>query len=174
MFSIFTSTKNTFEGQHEGEQVLAVIRMHWFYLIGRILVHVLSLIVIMFLAVYSGYFISSEQIGKLIFFMAFLYLLFWWFFVFYEATMYYLNTWIVTNERVISNRQKGLFRRTLAELNLGKIQDISVNVEGFFATILDFGEVEIQTAGAEKKFLLYIVPAPKDIKDKIMKAAKNV
>ncbi len=83
--------------------------------------------------------------------------------------IYFLNTVIVTNKRVIQNKQEGFFHHTSNELELNKIQDISVKILGPLATFLDFGDVEIQSAGAKPKFYLDRLPHPKKIKEVIMK-----
>ena len=84
--------------------------------------------------------------------------------------MYYLNIWIITDHRIIASRQKGLFKRELVELSIANIQDISVHIEGFMNTFLNFGGVEVQSAGAEKKFQMTSVPSPTKVKDLITKA----
>ena len=52
-------------------------------------------------------------------------------FAFIEFTDYYLDTWIVTTERIISIEQKGLFERTASELDLISVQDATAEVHGF-------------------------------------------
>lgn len=87
--------------------------------------------------------------------------------------MYLLNTWIVTDERVIFNKQEGYFRRSVAEFNISKIQDIQVSARGPIATFLNFGDLEAQTAGAQNKFLFKNIPNPLKVKDAIMQAQNN-
>lgn len=67
---------------------------------------------------------------------------------------------IVTNKRVIRIEQKAFFKYETAETSLEKIQDISVKIEGLFATFLNFGTIEIQTAGTLVKFTFPQLPDP--------------
>ncbi len=90
--------------------------------------------------------------------------------MFYSITMYLLDTWIITNHRVIDSEQHGFFDRTVSELSLLKIQDVSTEINGPIATWLKFGNLEIQTAGAREKFLFKQIPNPLLIKDQLMKA----
>lgn len=84
--------------------------------------------------------------------------------------LYLLDTWIVTNERILDVNQKSFFFRTVSELNLSKVQDISVKTSGLIQTIFDFGDVEIETAGAAlDKFRFRQVAHPNMVKDRIMK-----
>jgi uncharacterized membrane protein YdbT with pleckstrin-like domain len=87
--------------------------------------------------------------------------------------MHSLDTWIVTNERVIDISQIGLFKRKVSELHLESIQDISVHTDGVIQSYLNFGNVEIQTGGAVLRFLFEEVPNPLEIKSLTMEAARR-
>ena len=82
--------------------------------------------------------------------------------------LYSLNTVVVTNKRVMENQQRGFFKYTLNELERDKIQDISIKIEGVFASFLDYGDIEIQTAGAQNKFYFKKLPQPQKIKEIII------
>ena len=91
------------------------------------------------------------------------------FFIYYLAmlvftlTMWmdnYLDVWTLTSERIISREQKGLFNRVVSELDLTRIQDITVEQKGIVATILQYGDVYIQTAGEVERFIFSKVPNP--------------
>lgn len=81
--------------------------------------------------------------------------------------IYTLNTVAVTNRRIIENQQAGFFRHTVDELEIHKIQDITIKVYGIIPAMLKFGDLEIQTAGAMNKFVFTQLPHPKRIKDTI-------
>ncbi len=83
--------------------------------------------------------------------------------------IYALNTVLVTNKRVIENKQEGLFKHRINELELDKVQDISIKVFGLLAELLSFGNLEIQSAGAKVKFSFTQLPHPQKIKNTIMK-----
>ena len=89
-----------------------------------------------------------------------LYYLFVWVFLYRAWLDYYLDVWFVTNERVVSIEQKGLFSRTIAEQRLFRIQDVHAEVHGIIPTLLDFGSVTVQTAAAEVVFEFKEVPKP--------------
>jgi hypothetical protein len=60
---------------------------------------------------------------------------------------YYLSLQIVTSQRIIDIDQKGLFSREVNEMPLANIEDVSYKQDGFWATIFNFGNVILQTAG---------------------------
>lgn len=64
----------------------------------------------------------------------------------------FLDFWTITNKRIISREQKGLFNRVTSELELYRVQDVSVEQKGVLATILNFGHLHIQSAAEQNRF----------------------
>ena len=85
-----------------------------------------------------------------------------------QFTDYYLDTWIVTNERVINIEQNGLFSRQVSELHLNQIQDVTSETIGFLPTFLTYGDVYIQTAGEKERFHFEQIDNPEEVKEKIL------
>ncbi len=81
-----------------------------------------------------------------------------------ELTNYWLDAWIVTNERIINTEQLSLFNRVVSELYLYKIQDVTSETRGLLATFLTFGDVYVQTAGERERFNFKNVDNPDDVK----------
>ncbi len=75
---------------------------------------------------------------------------------------WYWNTFIITTRRVIDIDQKGFFSRTVSEAPYEKVQDVSFTIAGVFGTLLRYGTVVIQTAGAQINLELTRVRNPKD------------
>lgn len=67
--------------------------------------------------------------------------------------VYYLDMLIITNDRLVDVSQGNLFARTVSELDLYRIQDATSDVKGFFPTMFNYGTLEIQTAGEQKRFI---------------------
>lgn len=81
-------------------------------------------------------------------------------FFFTSWTETYLDVWTVTTERIINREQVGLFNRVVSELDLYRIQDITAEQKGFFPTIFHYGDVHIQTAGTQERFVFEQIPNP--------------
>lgn len=86
---------------------------------------------------------------------------------------FYLDYWILTNDRLVDVRQISLFARTVAEVDLYQIQDVSSEVKGIFPTIFNYGNVYLQTAGPVPKFILMNVPAPDRLRQQILDLASE-
>jgi hypothetical protein len=82
-------------------------------------------------------------------------------------TDYYLDSWIVTTNRIINIEQRGLFSRVISELHLNQVQDITAETQGFLPTILSYGNVYIQTAGTRERFIFKMVNDPEIVKRKV-------
>ena len=88
-------------------------------------------------------------------------------------TDYYLDTWIVTTERIINIEQHGLFSRVVSELHLNQIQDVTSETRGVAATFLSYGDVYIQTAGTRERFNFKGINIPDEVKEKITNLIKS-
>jgi len=65
--------------------------------------------------------------------------------MFYAWIGWYFSVYIITDKRLIQMSQKGLWKRSLVDIGLDKIQTISYEVNGLQASLLGFGTIVIQT-----------------------------
>lgn len=173
IFSIFTRSNNSFEGEANNEKTVLVLRRHPFFIILRLLFFIfLILLPEILVALFYG-FLATNNLFDIFLFVSSVWYLFIWSAAFYSLTMYTLDIWIVTNRRIIDSKQHGFFNRTVSELHLSRIQDISVETKGIIQTFFRFGDLLVQTAGAEEKFKFLQIPHPVRVKDEIMKLAST-
>ena len=173
VFHIFKESSNTFEGQEPGEKVIMLIRRHPFYIILNFVLFFLAWIIPALVAYIFLPYAAEYALVPFLFFLASLWLLLLWQMFFYLLTMYTLDVWIVTDRRVIDSTQHGFFSRTISELHVHRIQDISVQIQGPIQTLLHFGDLLIQTAGTEDRFKFIQIPRPEQVKNEIMKIAAS-
>ncbi len=81
---------------------------------------------------------------------------------------YYLDVWIVTNDRIIDIEQHGLFSRTTTELDLFRIQDVTVEMRGFFSTIFNYGRIHIKTASINTDIIFKNVSEPNKVREDLI------
>jgi len=105
--------------------------------------------------------------------LASLYYLFIWISVYTLFVDYYLDIWIVTTHRIVDREQKGLFNHVISEQSLEQVQDVSSTVKGVFPTLLDYGQVLIQSAGATNLFNFKQIPEPEVVSRRINKLAEE-
>jgi len=99
-------------------------------------------------------------VGMLIILGSSIYGLFSLYLFLYGFVDYYLDTYIITDQRIIDIAQNGLFSRKVSELYLNQIQDVSTDVSNVFGTMLHFGDIIIQTAGERTNFLFNTIGHP--------------
>lgn len=164
-----------FSGQKKNEEVLLVVRRHWFDILKQFIA-VFGMTVLLV----GSFFVSplifpalpigeGDSMRLLFVFAENLFAMLIWITFFLIWIDYYFDVWIVTNLRVVNVEQKGLFSRNVSELELERIQDVTTEVRGVIPTFLNYGDVFIQTAGERERFQFHNVPDPYYIKDLIMK-----
>ncbi len=163
-----------FKGQNINEKILLIVRRHWFDILKQfflvfLIVFFLTLFFSAFSYFYSANIFSGTDMRPLVFFVGSSLALLIWIYIFLIWIDYYFDVWIITDKRVINIEQKGLFMRHISELELSKIQDVTTETEGIIPSILNYGDVHIQTAGTVTRFVFWHVPDPYKIKGIIMK-----
>ncbi|MCR4313910.1 MAG: PH domain-containing protein [Candidatus Uhrbacteria bacterium] len=157
--------------QRPDEHVILFLRRHWFALLAIVAAFVLLVGVPLaagwyFLDLVEEW-LAHPVIGPLFVIVGSIYFLSIWLFAFLEFTDYYLDTWIITNERIINIEQEGLFNRTASELDLAAVQDTTAEIRGILQTLFTYGQVYVQTAGEKGRFHFKNIDNPEHVKELI-------
>jgi uncharacterized membrane protein YdbT with pleckstrin-like domain len=94
-------------------------------------------------------------------------------FIFQSFMDYWLDVFIVTDKRILDIQQKGLFNRTVSELRMYRIQDVTAEIKGFWRTIFNYGSIYIQTAGEKERFDFADIPRPNDVAKIILELSEE-
>lgn len=169
-----------FKGIEKQEKISRVIHRHWFDIFQQFIV------IFAGIAIFVGGFFSlpgliadflpelkNTNTYAIVFFIESTFALILWLYASLVWIDYYLDVWVITTERIINVEQKGVFVRHVSELKLVRVQDITTEVEGIIPTILDYGDVHVQTAGEQTRFVFRHVPDPYHIKSEVMKLQKQ-
>lgn len=152
-----------FRGQQTGEEIIKIVRRHWFNILQQYFI--VFLLIVFIGGVFS--FFNGFSRADLILMVTF-FLMVAWIYSFIIWINYYFDVWIITNKRIVNIEQKSLFMRHISELKFSKIQDVSTEINGLIPTFLNYGEVYVQTAGSKGRFVFHNVPNPYAIKGTIM------
>lgn len=163
----------------ENERIVKVVRKHWFILLTKIVMPVVLMTLPLFIyffawdnTIVQDVVRDLDHAGSIGLFLSILWTLLMWVAIFTAWTDYYLDIWTVTNLRIIAIDQRGLFNRSIASFRYERLQDINIEINGIIATILDFGNMEAQTAGhGESEFRFNGAPQPRETKAVILNAA---
>jgi len=161
-----------FPGQQSDERVFLFLRRHWISFVGIVLIILVMVILPIMVWVFFSFLnfdvasmlesvfrgldssypeIRAKQMiiflfSAYYFFVASYFLILW--------LDYYFDITIVTNERIIDIQQVGLFHRTVSELYLQQVQDVTGKQNGVLQSLFNFGDVTIQTAGEKNNFVI--------------------
>lgn len=159
----------------ENEKTLLVLHKHWFELTGPVITFLILLIippiVLSFLPLFTGS-LDETTVTAVTNFLLALYIMILILFLFLFWTDYFLDMWIITNERIIDIEQQGLFNRDIAEIPLRHVQDVTIEIHGIVETFLKFGTIKIQTAG-EREFYIRNVPNLYEAKEIILEYSRR-
>ncbi len=92
-------------------------------------------------------------------------------FFYVRFTDYYLDMWIVTNDRIIDIEQHGLFNRVTTELDLYRIQDVTAHINGVLRTLLRYGDIVISTASTNTSIVFRSIRHPDHIREELIRLA---
>ncbi len=157
--------KLVFDGQREGEEVLFVFRRHIVTAKKG-----LFFLIVMLAVGAAPMFIWRDNINMFFFFCGMTALGVLGFF--YSYILWYFSLYIVTDQRIRQISQKGIFKKTVVDLGLDKIQSISFGVPGLIAGIFGYGTILIQTGVGD--LVISQVSKPAKIHDKLQNVLKGV
>ncbi|OGZ60569.1 MAG: hypothetical protein A2919_01670 [Candidatus Spechtbacteria bacterium RIFCSPLOWO2_01_FULL_43_12] len=154
----------------DGEKIILQKRRHWYAIASES--SVLFFAAFVPIAVFAWFVLglpyeAVKQALPLAIFALASWLLVIWIIFFIYWTNYYLDILIVTNKRVIDIEQRGLFSRDIAETSVVNIQDIKIEILGILATLWDFGNIHIQTAGETREMIVRDIANPHEVRKRI-------
>jgi Bacterial PH domain len=163
------------------EAVLAVVRKHWFVILGELLgaflmtvIPLISLIAFAFMPDALPATLHLESYLPLMAYGIIVWLLFSLITGFMIWTHYYLDLWVITDRRIIAIDQIHFFNRKVSSFRLERLQDIKVEIKGVIPTFLNFGTLHAHTAGTgEENFISKGLPNPRELQALIQKATDN-
>lgn len=82
--------------------------------------------------------------------------------------IYRQNKLIITDMHLIQVVQRGLFSRSVSQLSMVRVQDVFAKRQGVFATLLDYGSIEVETAGDDDNFIFNLAPNPQEVADECL------
>lgn len=94
-------------------------------------------------------------------------------YLFGEWISYYYDILIVTKSTVIDIKQNNLFNREITHLHLRQVEDISSEVKGFFPTFFNYGDIIVQSAGAQEHTVIQALPNPQKVAAMILQLHKD-
>jgi uncharacterized membrane protein YdbT with pleckstrin-like domain len=159
-----------------GEHVVQEARKHWFLFLAELLPYAIIAVVPFALpkllvlappfAPYTAFFDATTALGHAVLGV---WLLITWTLAWSAFTRYFLNAWVLTNQRIVDIKQRGYFNREVSSLFLSRVQDVTTTVIGVLPSLLDIGNINVQSAGTVDEFHMQGIPRPEQMRDLILK-----
>ena len=154
------------------ENVVLKFRKHWWILLRDVIGTIFAGIFVAGVGVtLVGITATTDfRIVAGVYFGVVLWLVIVWLAVAVIWTNYYLDLWLITDKRLVSVDQTGLFKREVTTLPFTNVQDVTLEQYGILQTLLNFGTLRVHSAGpTSRNMSIYGVAQPSLIRDTIIK-----
>lgn len=144
-------------------QVIFETKRHWF---GLFTLYGLTIFGVILIAVFffrnNNIFSSLLIIGIIAAILAIIFHLIY--------RVYSSNKITISNIDIQQHIRSALFHKVFSTLNLIDVEDVTYTQNGIFATIFDYGTLNIETAGEQSNFVFIYCPQPDKIRQHITQA----
>jgi membrane protein YdbS with pleckstrin-like domain len=151
-----------FAGQLPDETVIKIIREHWWFLVKSALPLLVALVLLL-LIVWGSAKLASPiwSFLEVIVIVAIFGALVW--FIWKDVVKWYLNTYIITNKRVIHSH--GVLQPERQSTPLENVKQVGIDLDNFWGFLLRYGTVHVYLVGGD--FIMKNIPDPRTVKDAI-------
>lgn len=87
--------------------------------------------------------------------------------------IYYSSRLILTDKNITQVLQIGIFHRKVSQLAVTNIEDVTATKQGIFSTLLNYGILNIETAGEQINFVFNYCPSPDFYARQILEAREQ-
>ncbi len=146
-----------FENQEQREKIILLLRQHWvtqIHWLAALFLGVLVPLIFIWVPILDflpGNYQFMAFVGWYLLLIAYVY---------EKFISWYYQVFIITDERVIDINFSNLIYKELSEAKIDNIEDITYKQGGVMRAAFNFGDVTMQTAGAEREFMIESVPEP--------------
>ena len=159
-----------FESQEPKEKVYFILRKHPITNLGWISTTLILIIMpIAAMALSAKYGIDTFKYipAKYQAIVLMLWYLVTLFLAFESFLLWYFNTYIITDKRVIDVDFTGLWSKRISEAPLDNVEDATYETTKFLHVLFDYGNIFMQTAAERTEFEFNSIPRPGLVHDKL-------
>lgn len=154
--------EQAFDGQREGEEVVLVFRRHiialrkgFYSILIPFLIASLPTLIFPGELLYLWIALGGLGFGMILFF--------------YHWIGWYFTVFVLTDQRLRQSTQKGFFGKSVIDLPVSKIQNISYTIPGLSGELFKFGTIVIQTYVGD--LILDLIEHPNEVYNKLQDVA---
>lgn len=149
-----------FETQEEKEKIILLLRKHWVTQIKWML----TVVFMVFIPISLIWIPILDFMPQNFRFMA---LMIWYLLILaliYEKFItWFFHVFIITDERVIDVDFYNLLYKEVSDTKIDNVEDVTYRQGGVLRSMLNYGDIEIQTAGEKQEFKIENAPEPQRV-----------
>lgn len=151
-----------FSGQQPDEIVTRLVREHWWFLVISAL-PLFGALILLILILYASVKIASPiwPFLEIIAGVAIVGAAVW--FLWKDFIKWYLNTYIITNKRIVHS--SGVLQPIRESIPLENVKQVGIDLDSFLGFLLRYGTVHVYLVGGD--FVMEKVPDPRSLKESI-------
>ncbi len=151
-----------FSGQQPDEVVTRFVREHWWFLVTSAL-PLFGALILLILILYASVKIASPvwPFLEIIAGVAIVGAAVW--FLWKDFVKWYLNTYIITNKRIVHT--SGVLQPIRESIPLENVKQVGIDLDSFLGFLLRFGTVHVYLVGGD--FIMEKIPDPRSLKESI-------
>ncbi|GAC1369394.1 MAG: hypothetical protein NVSMB39_1170 [Candidatus Saccharimonadales bacterium] len=151
------------------EKVTKVVYRHIFDVLPTFVLAVILMLVAVALAYFAGFspaslpfglMVTAALVSLMLIIAVGMFLIGWY--------VYRHNFLVFTTEHLVQVEKIVLFQNRVSQLSFLRIEDVSGSRSGFLQTFFHYGNVQVQSAGEQEKFIFRNAPNPEDLADEIL------
>lgn len=148
-----------FDTQMDDEKIMLILRAHPVTQLPWILNGIFIIILLIFVNMFAATLFNFQQLFILnVGIGAFVFAYYW-----FNFLAYFFNVGIITNHRIIDVDFHAVIYKEVTEARINKVEDITAKSGGYVASLFNFGNVFVQTAGNELNIEFANVPRSSDV-----------
>jgi uncharacterized membrane protein YdbT with pleckstrin-like domain len=90
------------------------------------------------------------------------------------TVIYWGNRWVLTTDSLTEMTQTGLFHKTISQLDIGSLEDVTADKNGILPHLFNYGKLRVETAGHLTNFIFFFTPNPDHYAQVILEACEQV
>lgn len=145
-----------FESQMSGENIILLLRAHPITQLPWIINGIFLFILLILLNILFSAYLTQTQI----FFVNLSSVVFIFSYYWFKFLSYFFNVGIITSSRVVDVDFAAVIYKEVTEAQLKNVEDITAKSGGYFASLFNYGNVYVQTAGAHVNIEFDNIPRP--------------
>ena len=163
---------NPLKVMQPGERVICEIKRHPIGLFGVYAITAIVMAVLIAIAILTPYYATfitvQQRLGVVL--SAGVAIIITLLFAYISVFIYRANRWVVTSDSVTEMSQTGLFNKQTRQISLANLEDVTVDHDGVLQTLLNYGNLVLESAGEGGKFIFTFCPDPHEYAKQVIAA----